>query len=271
MSVNYSNGKNISMEKRENDCTDRCASPLVQVAKPEWPAPSSIKAFYTTRAGDRGTDEYRGFNIALHVGDDARQVKHNRTQLPFADRIQWLDQQHTRVVLELDAVGSHTPVADASFTTSNNIACGVMTADCLPLLVCNRQGTFAAAIHAGWRGLAKGIIEHTVRQSGQSPEDLLVWLGPSISQTHFEVGEEVKAAFLDYSSAFVKSNEQGKFRACLHTIAVQKLQRLGVRQLFRHGSCTYAENQQFYSYRRATHQGHANTGRMLSYILVNGA
>lgn len=239
----------------------------MQLITPDWPAPAHIKAYCTTRQGEAGEKDFRGFNLALHVGDDACQVLKNRQELPFSRHIQWLDQQHTSTVVRLDSVSSCIPVADASFSYTPGIACAVMTADCMPLLLTNRQGTFVAAIHAGWRGLADNIIEQTLRQSGQSPEEILVWLGPAIGQTYFTVGEEVKAFFADYPSAFGKGQETGKYQACLHSIAMQKLQRLGVSQIYRYSGCTYANKEQFYSYRRAVHNGYTNTGRMLSYIL----
>jgi YfiH family protein len=236
---------------------------------PDWPAPSGVHALVTTRAGGVSVGPYTSMNLAAHVGDDAVSVAENRrrlivdmgTQLTAEPR--WLTQVHgVRVVdasVALDGVE-----ADAAVAKAPGVACAVLTADCLPLLLCDAGGTAVAAAHAGWRGLAGGVIEATVRAMPAAPERLLAYLGPAIGPLSFEVGPEVREAFLAHSaeasSAFVDRGE-GKFLADLYRLATQRLNALGVTRVFGGGRCTFREAAHFFSYRRDK-----ATGRMASLI-----
>ncbi|MCW9012719.1 MAG: peptidoglycan editing factor PgeF [Gammaproteobacteria bacterium] len=234
--------------------------------RPDWSAPDNIRACVTTRAGGVSCDEFSSFNLAMHVEDQPQHVQRNRQilaeQLHLPAEPLWLEQVHgTQVV---DASRAQSPVqADASFTVENNVVCSVMTADCLPLLICNRQGTKIAAAHAGWRGLQAGIIEATVDALQVSAKDLLVWLGPAIGPAAFEVGDEVRAAFVadmaDASGAFTAS-KPGHWLADIYQLARLRLRRKDITAVFGGDFCTY-NDPQFYSYRRQ-----AKTGRMASLI-----
>jgi len=242
--------------------------------RPDWPAPDNIQACVTTRQGGSSTGPYAGLNLALHVADDPQQVLANREllkqtlQLP-AEPV-WLQQVHGVQVIDAGNQPSPdvVPEADAAFTSMQNIVCSVMTADCLPLLFCNRQGSKVAAAHAGWRGLQAGVIEQTVAALQEPAENLLVWLGPAIGPYAFEVGEEVKQAFeediADAALAF-RPSHPGHWWANIYLLARQRLQRVGVTAVYGGGLCTYLDEHQFYSYRRDGH-----TGRMASLIWMTG-
>ncbi len=210
---------------------------------------------------------FSGLNVGMHVGDDPAHVQHNRVLLPYSEKFSWLEQVHGTecVVLENPLL---TPVrADASFTREADVVCAVMTADCLPLLVCDRQATQVAAIHAGWRGLHDGVIENSIAKFDAPARDILVWLGPAISQHNFEVGDDVVNAFSQYPHA-ITEKPNGRFQLDLYTIARAKLATLGISQVYGGNHCTYAEEHTFFSHRRATHQGYQHTGRMVSAICL---
>ena len=179
---------------------------MLEVITPDWPAPKNIRAFTTTRMGGVSRSAFENFNIAAHVGDEAEAVQENRRIL--VDEMQlpsepvWLDQAHTNIVV--DAVDGFAN-ADASYSDEAGIVCAVMTADCLPVLICNVDGTEVAAVHAGWRGLADGIIENAIAKFRAPVEDLLVWFGPAIGAGAFEVGGDVRDAFIRLHS----ESEQG--------------------------------------------------------------
>ncbi len=221
---------------------------------------------------------FESLNVGQHVGDCAVNVAKNRQMLPNHERIVWLNQTHSSICVNLDSVAEHSDellAADASVSTIQNKVCAVMTADCLPILLCDKKGSVVAAIHAGWRGLADGVIEATVEQMAVLGKNLMAWLGPAISQPNFEVGVEVKQSFAQYPGAF-KANtrtDAEKFFADLYLIASEKLHQLGVKNVYGGEFCTYQDSQRFFSHRRATHQ-HANsnqvvsTGRMVSAIYL---
>jgi YfiH family protein len=236
--------------------------------KPDWPAPPNVLAYTTTRQGGRSTGNYKGLNLALHVGDDRDTVLSNRQLLPHHEDIVWLDQIHSATCIALKAGCAQEQSADASVSSDVGLVCAVMTADCLPMLICDKQGKQVAAIHAGWRGLAEGVIENTLLKLNGESGQLLAWLGPAISQTHFEVGEEVRQAFADYPDAFIQSPEPTKYLADLYQIARLKLSSLGVMKIYGGEYCTYAQPELFYSHRRASHLDKGNTGRMLSAIYL---
>lgn len=251
----------------------------------KWQAHPNVKAIYTTRYAiespsqeNRKVDseqpsDYSDFNLALHVGDDPDRVLHNRGYLREALDLPtepvWLEQVHSNKVIDLDSSTVSSPVsfeADGSYTRSSSKVCCVMTADCLPVLLSNLQGDWVSAVHAGWRGLASGIIENAVSQYPGKSSELIAWLGPAISQQRFEIGEEVKKIFVQqndrFASAF-KPVTEGKFLADLYQIATQILIDLGIKSVGGN-HCTYQETDKFYSYRR-----HAITGRMASLIWIN--
>lgn len=232
---------------------------------PDWPAPASVRALVTTRDGGVSDGPYASMNLATHVGDDPAAVAENRRRL--RDRIpaepSWLSQVHGVAVVRAECAAEDAE-ADAAFTRQKGRACAVLTADCLPVLLCNDAGTVVCAAHAGWRGLAGGVIESAVRAMDEPPARLLAWLGPAIGPQAFEVGAEVRAAFLAHApaaaAAFVpKAN--GKWLADLYRLAGQRLGALGVSRVFGGGFCTYHETARFYSFRREK-----TTGRMASLI-----
>ncbi|CED61814.1 peptidoglycan editing factor PgeF [Moritella viscosa] len=242
--------------------------------QPNWPAPSNIKALSSTREGGVSHMPYAGLNLGLHVQDDSQLVWKNRQLLMTAAHLPqqpyWLNQTHSIDVVSL--VGqSHNakqlPAADASVTQMTGQVCLVMTADCLPLLICDKAGTQVAAIHAGWRGLLDGIIENTIVKLTATPNELLVWLGPAISQAHFQVGSEVRDAFITHdpqaSCAFIADGD--KWLADLYLLARQRLQALTINAADIYGGdhCTYRETDLFYSYRRDS-----QTGRQASLIYL---
>ena len=232
---------------------------------PDWPAPANVRAFVTTRAGGVSVGPYASLNLADHVGDDPAAVDENRRRLRAhlpSDPL-WLVQVHgSRVVrVEQAAAGAE---ADAAFTRQAGRVCAVLTADCLPVLLCNDVGTVVAVAHAGWRGLAGGVIEATLRAMNEPPPRLLAWLGPAIGPQAFEVGSEVRAAFLAHSaeaSAAFAARENGKWLADLYRLAGQRLNALGVERVFGGGFCAFNETERFYSYRRDK-----ATGRMATLI-----
>lgn len=235
---------------------------------PDWPAPACVRAMMTTRTGGVSTGPYASFNLGLHVGDDPQSVAQNRqrlcAQLPAAPL--WLDQVHGTTVVEADAAPAGIR-ADAAFTSRHHTVCAVQTADCLPVLLCDREGSQVAAAHAGWRGLAAGILEATVRAMKTPPDRLLAWLGPAIGPQAFEVGEEVRAAFTQEdphaANAFVAHGES-KWLADIFLLARQRLQRAGVTCVHGGTACTFSDAQRWFSHRRDR-----ITGRMAALIWID--
>ncbi len=233
--------------------------------KADWPAPAGIYAGTTLRHGGVSQQAYDSFNLATHVGDDLHHVEQNRQQLimvlALPQQPLWLTQQHTTQVVNADISTLH-PIADASFSESAGTVCAVLTADCLPILLCDELGKQIAAIHAGWRGLLNGVIENTVLTFEN--KRIFAWLGPAISQQAFEIGEEVRSAFVHHSEltecAFIKSRA-GKWYADLYLLATLRLKSVGVTEIYGGGHCTFNNPQRFYSYRRSQ-----QTGRMASLI-----
>ena len=237
---------------------------------PDWPAPANVRAFVTTRETGPSQNNFAAFNPAAHVGDNADHVALCRRLLhkEIGDErpLLWLNQIHgARVQQEYQ---SDTPEADAALASSSEYACVVLTADCLPVLLCNRQGTQVAVAHAGWRGLAGGVLEATVAAMNCDPDDILVWLGPAISNAQFEVGPEVYGAFVavhpDTADAFDHSPYRlGHYMADLYRLARFRLEALGIHHISGGHFCTACESR-FYSYRR----DNGNTGRMASVIWI---
>lgn len=234
---------------------------------PDWPAPAGVRACVTTRSGGVSLPPYDSFNLGDHVGDAPDAVAENRRRLTAEFGIQpaWLKQVHGVVVA--DANPAVIAEADASWTATPGIACTVMTADCLPALFCDRAGTRVAAAHAGWRGLANGVLEATVDRLNVEPHDVMVWLGPAIGPQAFEVGTEVREAFVtvhpETAKAFVPGAQPGKFIADIYALARIRLAAHGVTSVYGGGECTVSDPR-FYSYRR-TPQG----GRFASLIWLD--
>lgn len=233
---------------------------------PDWPAPASVRACVTTRAGGVSLPPFDSLNLGDHVEDDALAVAANRQVLVDAlgCRLAWLKQVHSPDVVEADPW--QVPTADASWSATPGTACAVLTADCLPALFCDRAGTRVAAAHAGWRGLAGGVLENTVAALGIDPAELLVWLGPAIGPQSFEVGAEVREAFVavhtEAQRAFVPSANAGKFMADLYALARIRLAASGVTAVYGGGLDTFRDPR-FFSYRRAV-----RTGRFASLVWI---
>ena len=240
---------------------------------PDWPAPTNVRALFTTRVGGCSQTPFDSLNLALHVGDDEAAVNRNRSLLSRAgvpERVQWLQQVHGIQVVEAGEEG-WTLTADGCFTREPNVVCAVMTADCLPVLLCDQAGSQVSAVHAGWRGLADGVLRSAV-SCFKEPENLLACLGPAIGQRHFEVGVEVLEAFYNSAvdevhlgmigAAFAPSRSRPlKYHADLALLARAELAALGVTRVYGGGYCTYADGSRFYSYRRD-----GDTGRMAALI-----
>ena len=228
-----------------------------------WNAPKGVNAYFTCRQGGQSEGVYSSFNLGDHVEDLPAHVAANRqqliTELNGLERIQWLEQVHGTAVYSIDHdVNPEPPKADASLCALPNIACSVMTADCLPLLLTDIDGNQVAAVHAGWRGLCSGVLSTAIAAFDAPPSKLIAWIGPAISQRHFEVGAEVRAQFLDQfelprsaiEQCFLDSKNAGRYMADLPRLASQQMESLGVQNITRSAICTYADAARFYSYRR---------------------
>lgn len=234
---------------------------------PDWPAPARVRAAVTTRDGGVSTGPYATLNLGAHVGDDPSAVAENRRRLQATLRLAadpaWLNQVHGTNVVEARRY-DEPPMADASIARAPGPACVVLTADCLPVIFCDEEGTKVAAAHAGWRGLAGGVLGATIEALDCSPRSLLAWLGPAIEQQVFEVGDEVRAQFLARdsanASAFVR-NDRNRWLADLCALARMELARLGLTRIYGGGFNCYADAERFFSYRRD-----ARTGRMATLV-----
>jgi len=239
--------------------------------EPDWPAPSRVRALCTTRRGGVSAGTFASLNLADQVGDEPSHVAQNRAQLHkrfgLPSEPYWLQQVHGCAVADA-AREPEGCQADAAIAARPGAVCAVLTADCLPLLLCNGAGTHVAAVHAGWRGLADGIIEAAVARLAVPPCEILCWLGPAIGPQVFEVGAEVRTRFLelgkeDTQTAF-RPSPGGKWLADLYALAQERLHRCGVDQVSGGGFCTYSDSERFFSYRRD-----GVTGRMASLIWID--
>ena len=269
---------------------------------PKWSAPDNVVAFTTTRIGGVSGAPYASFNLGDHVGDEAQLVEDNRRTLrqrcslpsePF-----WLEQTHSTRVLDLGLVNTSSDTsaldsaflastvlegsgaddlrndtlpaakfpsnrADAAITSQPGCVCVVMTADCMPLFLCSRDGSKVGVVHAGWRGMADGIIEQAVKQFGQPVSNIIAWAGPTIGPQHFEIGDEVRQQLNGPDSAYTRSINKGKWLTDLYALAGCRLAQLGVTEFGYDAICTYADQQRFFSYRRDN-----RSGRMASLIYL---
>ena len=242
--------------------------------EPDWPAPANVCALSTTRIGGYSSAPYDTFNLGDHVADETRAVKANRAllanALPLGSSLSWLSQVHGTAVVEAAAQRETPPPADAQWSRTRGAVCTVMTADCLPVLLCSIDGDVVAAAHAGWRGLLAGVLEATVAAMATPPARLLAWLGPAIGPAAFEVGEEVRAAYLAsafsspaVAACFIPANRPGHYLADLYALARIRLTAMGLSGVFGGELCTFSDPGRFFSYRRD-----GQTGRMASLILL---
>jgi YfiH family protein len=231
---------------------------------PKWGAPSNVCAIQTTRVGGVSAHPYDSLNLGGHVSDYPSQVAQNRQLLAafLPTEPVWMNQVHGIRVLDA-AKSKCIESADAAFTTQKNVVCVTMTADCLPILLCNQKGTMVAAIHAGWRSLCDGVIEATVKSMSETGEQLMAWLGPAIGPDAFAVGEEVRAQFIekDQQAACAFKLQGNRYFCDLYQLARQRLNHVGVMQVDGGDFCTYTDASRFFSYRRD-----GVTGRMATLI-----
>lgn len=243
---------------------------------PDWPVPANIRAAVTTRAGGVSHAPYDGLNVASHVGDDLAAVAANREllarHLSLPEQPVWLTQVHGVDVLRRDGehISDVSKPYDACYSNQPNTVCAVLTADCLPVLFCSRDGTEVAAAHAGWRGLLAGVLEATVQQFSCAAVDIVAWLGPAIGPQSFEVGTEVRAQFLEQRhnvseqaliDCFVKREDDEHWLCDIYALARLRLCALGITEVHGGGEDTVVDARRFYSYRRDR-----NTGRMASLV-----
>jgi len=250
--------------------------PTSRFIEPDWPAPPNVFALSTTRTGGASPVPYSSLNLAHHVGDVDALVARNRrvlsAALPDTSLVHWLSQVHGVQVVEADPDSQYAQ-ADAAWSSAAGIACAVLTADCLPVLFCSASGDRVAAAHAGWRGLLGGVLEATVCALDTDPCQLLAWLGPAIGPGAFEVGTEVRDAFLaaqpatEAAACFIPNPERaGHYFADLYALARLRLEGAGVTRVFGGGLCTFSDARRFFSYRRD-----GQTGRMASLVLLRSA
>jgi YfiH family protein len=240
-------------------------SPLV--VRPDWPAPPDVKALVTLRSGGYSCGSYSSFNLATHTGDDPEAVSANRRLLrdhfSLPSEPVWLEQVHSNRIVYADAASRGAP-ADGSWCDTRACVCAVMTADCLPVLICDRNGSKVAAVHAGWRGLHAGVVSNTVTRLECDPAELLVWLGPAIGPRAFEVGAEVVQAFTDtnpQNTVAFRQTDERHWMCDLYELARIELAGFGIRAVYGGNECTFTDSARFYSYRRD-----GDTGRMASLI-----
>lgn len=234
---------------------------------PQWPQPQGVASCSSTRKGGVSHAPYDSLNLGAHCGDNPDDVEENRRRLFAAGGLPskpvWLEQVHGKEVLRLDGGPYESKRADASYSNTPGTVCAVMTADCLPVLFCNLDGTEVAAAHAGWRGLCEGVLEETVACFDDRPENIMAWLGPAIGPAAFEVGPEVRDAFMakDPQAISAFSEAGKKYYADIYLLARQRLDNVGVRRIYGGDRCTFSQKDDFFSYRRDR-----TTGRMASFI-----
>jgi YfiH family protein len=222
---------------------------------PDWPAHARVRSLVTERAGGASSGSYAALNLATHVGDSPERVAENRAILgagvPLPSEPVWLEQVHGANVLDLDR--DAVVAADGAVTSRAGVVCAVLTADCLPVIFAARDGSRVGVAHAGWRGLLSGVLPAAVRALGTPPAEILAWLGPAIGAASYEVGADVRDAYLasdaDAAAAFVP-NARGRWQADLYALARASLADAGVKDVHGGGFCTFAEANRFFSHRR---------------------
>lgn len=240
---------------------------MTKLIVPEWPIPEGVAACSSTRVGGVSLDAWSSLNLGAHCGDNPEHVEENRKRMFATGHLPskpvWLEQVHGKDVLRLTGEPYASKRADASYSNTPGTVCAVMTADCLPVLFCNRAGTEVAAAHAGWRGLCAGVLEETLACFDDAPGNIIAWLGPAIGPQAFEVGPEVREAFIEKDpqavSAFQPKGD--KYLADIYLLARHRLGNVGVTQVYGGDRCTFSETGNFFSYRRDK-----TTGRMASFI-----
>lgn len=241
---------------------------LADCLVPDWPAPPRVRALVTTRRGGCSLAPYDSLNLGVRVGDDPTHVARNRASLlaHLPGEPRWLTQVHGAEAVPADAAAEITH-ADASFTSSAGVVCTIQMADCLPVLFAADDASVVAAAHAGWRGLAAGVLDNTVSSLPVSPDRLVAWLGPAIGQAAFEVGNDVREAFLagdvDAAEAF-RPGRPGKWFADLYALARRRLARCGVTRVHGGGLCTFSDAARFFSHRRD-----GVSGRMAAMVWID--
>ncbi len=251
----------------------------LEVIVPEWPVPPQVRAAFTLRSGGVSAAPYDSLNVGAHVGDVPAAVQENRRRLREALALPsepaWLEQVHGTGVVAIDALdpragtpavdeAARPPTADAVTTHHSGPVCVIQVADCMPVLFAARDGSAVGAAHAGWRGLAGGVLQATVKSLRVPPAQLVAWLGPTIGQSNFEVGEDVRAAFTAEDAGAVSAfapNMRGRWQCDLYALARRRLAMLGVENVFGGGWCTYADPTRFFSFRRD-----GRCGRMAALI-----
>ena len=248
---------------------------------PDWPAPAGVGALITTRAGGVSSGSLAGLNLGRSVGDAPAAVEENRRRVHhlIGAAPRWMSQVHGVEVARLDELAPEAPItADGAVSTVSGRVCTVMMADCLTVLFCNSNGTEVAAAHAGWRGLAEGVLEATVAAMCSAPQDIMAYMGPAIGPDAFEVGNDVRDVFLSHAlpseAAAVEvafaaraDSAPSKWLADIYALATIRLRRAGIgdQRLFGGGLCTYYDGKRFFSYRRSSHAGE-KSGRMAAMI-----
>ena len=240
-----------------------------ELIQPDWPAPPGVRSLMTTRRGGVSRPPWDSFNLGDHVGDDPAHVAANRALLRahLPAEPNWLKQVHSARVADLDR--GDALEADAACSRRRGTVCAVLTADCLPVLLCDRAGSVVAAAHAGWRGLAGGVLEASVAAMDVDPGEILAWLGPAIGPQAFEIGDEVREAFVgrhaEAAAAFspreCAPGTPPKWLADIYELARVRLNRAGVTAIHGGGRCTFGEADRFFSYRRD-----GVTGRMAALV-----
>ena len=241
----------------------------IGIISPHWPAPPNVRAAFSLRAGGVSSGAFESLNLGTHVADAPECVAENRRRLLAAlslpEEPAWLDQVHGIDVVDLDRAGAAQRLeGDAAITRSAGRVCAIGVADCMPVLFARRDGAAIGAAHAGWRGLANGVLEATVSAIGREPSELIAWLGPAIGAAHFEVGDEVRRAFVTrdaQAAAAFSRNSRGRWQCDLYSLARLRLERLGLHAITGGGWCTYADPQRFFSFRRD-----GRCGRMAALI-----
>lgn len=236
---------------------------------PDWPAPVNVRAISTTRNGGVSTGKYCSLNLGEHVGDNASAVGENRRRvraaLDLSHEPRWLQQVHGTKVAQINGKSVQDP-CDAAVTAHTDEVCVIMTADCLPVLLCDLAGAVVAAAHCGWRSLAAGVLENTVQAMRVGSGSLMAWLGPAIGPEVYEVGDDVMQAFVDrdvHATAAFKHKSNGKWLCDLYALARLHLQALGIEGIYGGGFCTLTERERFFSYRRD-----GECGRMATLIWI---